>query len=72
MVTVRVLGFGDSSVNIRAWVWGKDAPTVFKMVCDLNKFIKTRFDAEGIEIPFPYRTIVFKNKDNIFTNLENK
>jgi small-conductance mechanosensitive channel len=31
------------------------------MGCDLNKRIKERFDEEGIEIPFPYRTIVFKN-----------
>lgn len=60
VVSVRVMGFGDSSVNLRAWVWANDPPTAFKMGCDLNKSIKERFDKEGIEIPFPYRTIVFK------------
>ena len=59
-VTVRVLGFGDSSVNLRAWVWAKDAGDAFKIGCDLNRIIKKRFDKEGIEIPFPYRTIVYK------------
>jgi small-conductance mechanosensitive channel len=30
--------------------------------CDLRESIKKRFDAEGVEIPFPYRTIVYKNE----------
>jgi small-conductance mechanosensitive channel len=60
LVKVRIIGFGDYSVNIRAWVWAKDYTTGFNMICDLNKLIKERFDKEGIEIPFPYRTIVHK------------
>jgi len=59
-VRVRVIGFGDSSVNLRAWVWAEDAGKAFVMGCDLNKSIKERFDKEGVEIPFPYRTIVYK------------
>ncbi|MFW6230692.1 MAG: mechanosensitive ion channel family protein [Nanoarchaeota archaeon] len=59
-VVVRVLGFGDSSVNLRAWVWAKDPGAAFRMGTDLNKSIKECFDKEGIEIPFPYRTIVYK------------
>ncbi|MBT4858659.1 mechanosensitive ion channel family protein [archaeon] len=59
-VIVRVLGFGDSSVNLRAYVWSKTPSEAFKMGCDLNESIKERFDNEGIEIPFPYRTIVHK------------
>jgi small conductance mechanosensitive channel len=60
VVPVRVLGMGNSSVNLRAWAWAKDPPSAFLMGCDLNKSIKERFDKEGIEIPFPYRTIVYK------------
>ena len=60
-VIVRVLGFGDSSVNLRGWVWAENPGKAFRMGCDLNKSIKERFDKEGIEIPFPYRTIVYKN-----------
>lgn len=61
-VTVRLISFGDSSVNLRAYVWAKDPIEGFVMKTDLFKSIKKRFDAEGIEIPFPYRTIVYKNE----------
>jgi small-conductance mechanosensitive channel len=57
---VRILGFGESSVNLRAWVWALDSGKGFVMRTDLYKSIKNRFDKEGIEIPFPYRTVVFK------------
>jgi small conductance mechanosensitive channel len=26
----------------------------------IDKSVKKRFDKEGVEIPFPYRTIVYK------------
>ena len=60
-VIVRVIGFGDSAVLLKAYVWAENQIVAFEMHCDLNKSIKKRFDAEGIEIPFPYRTLVFKN-----------
>jgi small conductance mechanosensitive channel len=59
-VRVAVIGFGDSSVNLRAWVWAKTPDEGYRMHLDLNKRIKQRFDKEGVEIPFPYRTIVYK------------
>lgn len=62
LVIVRLIGFGDSSVNLRSYLWAKDFVTAFVMRTDLYKNIKKRFDAEGIEIPFPYRTIVFKDE----------
>lgn len=61
-VDVRVIGFGESSVNLRAYVWTPNPAAAFRLGCDLNKSIKERFDKEGITIPFPHRTIVFKNK----------
>ena len=60
-VVVRVLLLGEYSVNLRGWAWAKNAPDGFVMGCDLNESIKKRFDKEGIEIPFPYRTLVHKN-----------
>jgi small-conductance mechanosensitive channel len=60
-VIVRVIGFGDSSVNLRAYVWSKDHQSGFRMKTDLYKSIKEEFDRQNIEIPFPYRTLVFKN-----------
>lgn len=59
-VPVKVIGFGDSSVNLRAYVWAEDPAAAFNLGCDLNKSIKERFDKEGVEIPFPYRTLVQK------------
>jgi len=60
-IKCRVIGFGDSSVNLRADVWTDSPEQAWELFCDLNKSVKERFDAEGIEIPFPYRTIVYKN-----------
>ncbi len=57
---VRVVGTGDFSVNLRLYAWTKDQPTAVKMKFDLIESIKKRFDKEGVEIPFPYRTIVYK------------
>lgn len=59
-VRARVIGFGDSSVTLRIWAWVKNPDDGFELKWDLYKNIKKRFDAEGIEIPFPYRTIVMK------------
>jgi small conductance mechanosensitive channel len=60
-VMVRLIEFSDSSVNLRASVWSKDPGTGFAMKCDLYKSVKYRFDREGIEIPFPHRTLIFKD-----------
>ena len=60
-VKVRLINFGDSSVNLRAYVWTNSPKDAFILGCDLNKSVKERFDKEGIEIPFPYRTLVFKD-----------
>lgn len=60
-VVVRVMGFGESSVNLRAYVWAASSMNAFVMRTDLYKSIKESFDRKGIEIPFPYRTIVMKH-----------
>jgi small-conductance mechanosensitive channel len=66
-VLVRVISFGDSSVNLRAYVWTSEYNHSFQLASDIKKKVKERFDKEGIEIPFPYRTIVYK-KDLINEN----
>ncbi len=57
---VRLVEFADSSVKLRVAVWAVDAGTAYAMLCDLRYSIKKRFDAEGIEIPYPHRTVVMK------------
>lgn len=59
-VRTAVLGFGESSVLLRAWVWAENPFKGYSMHLDLNRSIKEAFDKEGIEIPFPYRTLVYK------------
>ena len=61
-VNVRVTLLGESSINIRAWAWAKNAADAFVLNCDLLESIKKRFDREGIEIAFPHRVIVLKNE----------
>ena len=62
-IDVRVIGLGDSSVNLRAWAWAKNSSNAFILFCDVTESVKKRFDKEGIEIPYPYRTIVYKDSE---------
>ena len=59
-VVIRIIGLSDFSINIRAYVWAKNNDDAFVIACDLNDSVKKRFDKEGIEIPYPHRTIVYK------------
>lgn len=61
-VMVRLMEFAESSIQLRASVWTEGPLEGFDLKCDINRTIKKRFDSEGIEIPFPYRTIVYKEK----------
>lgn len=49
-------GFGDSALEMLFGVWFEKADFI-DVRNSLYKDIKARFDAEGIEIPFPHRTL---------------
>lgn len=68
-VLVRVIGLEDFSVQLKAYVWCYGNDNAFVLKCDLLKSVKEQFDKNGVEIPFPYRTIVYKN-DLIKNKLE--
>lgn len=59
-VVARVTALGDSSINLRVWAWAENSSDGFVMYCDLLESIKTKFDNEGIEIPFPQREVKLK------------
>jgi len=54
--TIGVLELGESSVNLAVRPWVKTAD-YWNVYFDLNERIKLRFDAEGIQIPFPQRDV---------------
>lgn len=53
----RFVGFGDSSMNLEFQVW-TTIKNIVPMRNDLFREIKSTFDKEGIEIPFPTRTLI--------------
>ncbi|MCW3787558.1 mechanosensitive ion channel family protein [Plebeiibacterium sediminum] len=62
-VVIRVIRLGEYSITIRAYVWAKNNDDAFVIACDMNESVKKRFDATGIEIPYPHRTIVTKKSN---------
>lgn len=60
-VKVRVVSLAESAVVLRAWIWASNPDDGFNIRFDMNKNIKKRFDAEGIEIPFPQRVVHMRN-----------
>ncbi|MHC1774692.1 MAG: mechanosensitive ion channel family protein [Lentimicrobium sp.] len=63
-VIVRVLDFADSSVKLRAYAWSANTGEGFVMKCDTFETLKTSFAENGIEIPYPHRTIVYKKPND--------
>lgn len=59
---VRVIEHADFMIKLRLYAWSENATDGFLMKCQLLESVKKRFDKEGIEIPFPYRTIVEKKR----------
>ena len=57
---VRVISHGDFSIGMRVYLWVPDVDSGWLAKFWLMEQIKKRFDAEGVEIPFPYRTLVYK------------
>ncbi len=57
---MRVISHGDFSIGIRLYVWVKNVDNAWQAKFWLLENVKKRFDIEGVEIPFPYRTVVYK------------
>jgi small conductance mechanosensitive channel len=57
---VRVVAHGDFSIELRVYVWVPEVNECWRARFWLLENIKKRFDKEGVEIPFPYRTLVYK------------
>jgi small-conductance mechanosensitive channel len=60
---VRLIGFGESEIKVRAYPSVAKPPDAFELHTDLNLIIKKRFDKEGIVIPYPQRIITYRNHE---------
>lgn len=56
-------GFGDSSLNFTLVCQVKEFADQFPVQHELRKIILRRFRQEGIEIPFPHRTVYLREED---------
>lgn len=61
-VPVRLIGFGESEMQVRAYPCAANNADAFEMHTQLNVIIKKRFDKEGISIPYPQRVISYRNE----------
>jgi len=61
-VLVRVINLGPSGIDLRAYVWTEDTFSGTQILSDLRHSVKSRFDREGIEIPFPYTNVILKSE----------
>ena len=59
--SVYVVGFADSSITLRLFAWADDVSEYWMAKYWMLEQVKKRFDREGVEIPFPYQTLVFKS-----------
>ncbi len=57
---MRVISHGDFSIGFRVYLWVPDIDSSWSTRFWILENVKKRFDREGIEIPFPYRTVVYK------------
>ncbi len=57
---VRFTNFGESALEFKVFVWVDDFMNKWRVAHDIRKEINKRFSEEGIDIPFPQRTIYVK------------
>lgn len=60
---IRITELYDSGVTIRADYWCESFDISFDIACQLNKELLLAFKDNDIEIPYPHRTIVYKDQD---------
>lgn len=57
---VRLIDFGDSSLNFELMFWSSEGFIIENIKSDLRFMILTKFRKNNIEIPFPQRDLNFK------------
>jgi MscS family membrane protein len=52
------VSFGDSALDMSLFFWVEEYPQLFGTTDKINSLIVRRFNENGIEIPFPIRTVI--------------
>ncbi len=60
-VMVRVMGFTEIGVQLRAYASARNANDGFELKCDVLKSVKDRFVKENVDIAYAYRTLIQKH-----------
>ncbi|HMU46655.1 MAG TPA: mechanosensitive ion channel family protein [Chitinophagaceae bacterium] len=61
---VRFYNFGDSSIDLKVFMRVKEYADQFMITSEFIKALQKRYNQEGINIPFPIRTVIMNNKQN--------
>lgn len=64
IVEVKLIGFGESEMKLRAYVWAANPIDAFELHTELNVLIKKGFDNQNVSIPFPQRVISYRYDQN--------
>lgn len=56
-------GFGDSAINLTAYVWYESRGSYFDVLRRSAQAIQTVLSSEGIDIPFPTRSVLTSSSD---------
>jgi small conductance mechanosensitive channel len=59
--SVYVAAHADFSITLRLFAWADNVSEYWSARYWMLERVKKRFDQEGVEIPFPYRTLVYKS-----------
>ncbi|WP_370576091.1 mechanosensitive ion channel family protein [Methanomethylovorans sp.] len=66
--SVRLNEYGDSSLDFGLYMWIKSPSDKIKIIDMVNSRIAEEFAKEGIEIPFPTRTLFIRNQEETTPN----
>lgn len=61
------VSFGDSALNMSLFFWVEEYAKLFATTDKINSSILERFREQGIEIPFPIRTVKLKHEQGVHT-----
>ena len=62
LVTTLLTNFNESGIELKTTIYSKDAGSGNRMLCDLRMSLLKRFNKEGIDIPYPHRTVIIKKE----------